>query len=72
MTTPADPSEGMVAGLNRIARAKGVRIDVFLGQVDTIVHGTTITTNAVLTGTAAPVGILITKGFRDILRRLDV
>lgn len=68
LTTPADPSEGMVAGLNRIARAKGVRIDVFLGQVDTIVHGTTITTNAVLTGTAAPVGILITKGFRDILR----
>lgn len=32
-----------------------------------ILHGTTVTTNALLTGTGARVGLLTTKGFRDIL-----
>ena len=32
-----------------------------------IVHGTTITTNAVLTGRGAKTGFLTTKGFRDVL-----
>ncbi len=32
-----------------------------------VVHGTTVVTNALLTGSLAPVGILITKGFRDLI-----
>ncbi len=42
-------------------------MDEFLREVDVIVHGTTITTNAVLTGNGAQTGFLTTKGFRDVL-----
>jgi N-methylhydantoinase A len=66
-TTPDDPTVGFFDGLERAARDAGITLGEFLEQVDTIVHGTTITTNAVLTGTGAKTGFLTTKGFRDIL-----
>ncbi|MGH6912120.1 MAG: hydantoinase/oxoprolinase family protein, partial [Geminicoccales bacterium] len=39
----------------------------YLSRVDLIVHGTTITTNAVITRRYAKTGYLTTKGFKDIL-----
>ena len=36
--------------------------------MEIIVHGTTVTTNAVLTGNVARTGLLTTKGFRDALQ----
>jgi N-methylhydantoinase A len=38
-----------------------------LQDVETIVHGTTITTNAALTGNGASTGFVTTRGFRDVL-----
>jgi N-methylhydantoinase A len=38
-----------------------------MSRIDLIVHGTTITTNAVITRRYAKTGYLTTKGFRDIL-----
>jgi N-methylhydantoinase A len=66
-TTPDDPTIGFFDGLEQAARDEGITLEQFLEQVDTIVHGTTITTNAVLTGAGAKTGFLTTKGFRDIL-----
>lgn len=66
-TTPADPSEGVLQGLAELARGEGRALRGFLGDVDAIVHGTTVTTNAVLTGNVARVGLLTTRGFRDAL-----
>ncbi len=66
-TTPADPSIGVFRGLEAMAAAKSVELTQFLARVRTIVHGTTITTNAVLTGRGAKTGFLTTKGFRDAL-----
>jgi N-methylhydantoinase A len=66
-TTPKDPSIGFFRGLEKAARDQSLSVDSFLGQVNSIVHGTTITTNAVLTGEGAPTGFLTTKGFRDVL-----
>ncbi|MCC7121844.1 MAG: hydantoinase/oxoprolinase family protein, partial [Gammaproteobacteria bacterium] len=43
-------------------------LDGFLRQVEIIVHGTTVTTNAVLTGRFARTGLLTTHGFRDALQ----
>jgi N-methylhydantoinase A len=66
-TTPQDPSVGFFNGLERAAADQKVSLDEFLSQVDAIVHGTTITTNAVITGDGAKTGFLTTKGFRDVL-----
>jgi len=66
-TTPADPSLGVFAALDQAAHDKESTVSEFLDQVESIVHGTTITTNAVLTGTGARTGFLTTRGFRDLL-----
>ena len=66
-TTPEDPSIGFFRGLEKAASQRGLQLDAFLQQVETIVHGTTITTNATLTGDGANSGFITTKGFRDVL-----
>jgi N-methylhydantoinase A len=65
-TVPASPDEGVLAGLTQLAERHG-GLNAYLSNVDMIVHGTTITTNAVLTRRYARTGYLTTKGFRDIL-----
>ncbi len=66
-TTPEQPEVGVVRGLQKIAATLGYDVPDFLGRVGVIVHGTTITTNAVLTGNGAKTALLTTKGFRDLL-----
>lgn len=66
-STPHDPSEGVVRGLGEIAGLLGVSESDFLSDVPLIVHGTTVTTNAVLTERGAKTGLLTTEGFRDVL-----
>ncbi|MCD6681469.1 MAG: hydantoinase/oxoprolinase family protein [Burkholderiaceae bacterium] len=68
LSTPDDPSRAVVQGLAELAEAEEQRLDGFLGQVDLVVHGTTVTTNAVLTGRTAKTGLLTTWGFRDALQ----
>jgi len=66
-STPQDPSIGTMKGLEEIATAEGSTLKDFLPNVEIIVHGTTITTNAIVTRTYAKTGLLTTKGFRDYL-----
>ncbi len=66
-STPHDPSEGVLRGLTEIAERLELTAGDFLACVPLIVHGTTVTTNAVLTGTGAKTGLLTTAGFRDVL-----
>jgi N-methylhydantoinase A len=66
-TTPSDPTIGLFNGLTKAADEAGLSLQEWLKQVETIVHGTTITTNAVLTGEGAITGFITTAGFRDIL-----
>ncbi len=69
LSTPDDPSIALVEGLREIGEkmAPGGDFSTFIGTVDTIVHGTTVTTNATLTHTGAVSGLLTTKGLRDAL-----
>ncbi|MDW5598188.1 hydantoinase/oxoprolinase family protein [Conexibacter stalactiti] len=67
-STPADPAAGVVNGLHTIAADLGIDVGALLAQTPVIVHGTTITTNALLTRTGARTGLLVTRGFRDTLR----
>ncbi len=67
LSTPDDPSIGLLNGLSEMAADLNISTDQFLGQVETIVHGTTVTTNAVLTYNGAKTGLLTTSGLRDAL-----
>jgi N-methylhydantoinase A len=66
-STPADPAVAVITGLEEIAAGLGLSVSDFLAQTEVIVHGTTVTTNAVLTRSGARTGLLATKGFRDAL-----
>jgi N-methylhydantoinase A len=66
-STPHDPSEGVLRGLGEIAERLELTQTEFLRDVPLIVHGTTVTTNAVLTERGAKTGLLTTEGFRDVL-----
>jgi N-methylhydantoinase A len=66
-STPGDPSLGLVTGLEEIASSAGSTLDAFLADVELIVHGTTVATNALLTRRGARTGLLCTRGFRDTL-----
>jgi N-methylhydantoinase A len=63
-STRPDQSEGFLAGLRAHAR---------LSELGTIVHGTTVGTNALLERKGARTGFITTQGFRDVpeMRRRD-
>ena len=67
LSTPEDPSIGLMNGLAEMAKSKGLSLEDFIKEVTTVVHGTTVTTNAVLTRKGAKTGLLTTKGMRDAL-----
>ena len=67
LSTPDDPSIGTMKGIGEMAQRRGLSISDFLKQVDVIVHGTTVTTNATLTYTGVKTGLLTTEGVRDAL-----
>ena len=62
-STPTDPSVGFMTGLAEILATNGVDAR----DVGHIFHGTTIATNSVLENRGAPVGLLVTEGFRYVL-----
>ncbi|MBI3148138.1 MAG: hydantoinase/oxoprolinase family protein [Betaproteobacteria bacterium] len=69
LSTPGDPSIAVVNGLTDIAAAQtpALSLEAFAASIDTIVHGTTVTTNATLTHTGAKSALLTTEGVRDAL-----
>jgi N-methylhydantoinase A len=67
LSTPHDPSEGFVQGLRELAQMAQMSFPDFLAQVDGIVHGTTVATNALLTLRGAKTALITTQGFRDAL-----
>ena len=67
LSTPADSSEGVLEGMGRMAESQGLSLEDFARDTRLIVHGTTVTTNAVLTRGGAATGLLTTEGVRDAL-----
>lgn len=63
LTTAEDPSQSIIAGVQRLLRESGTSAE----QIHSIVHGTTLITNTVLERTGAKVGLITTEGFRDIV-----
>jgi N-methylhydantoinase A len=63
LTTPEDPAGGFMAALERGLAEGGAGG----ADVAAVVHATTVATNALIEGRTARVGMLVTRGFRDIL-----
>ena len=63
LTTPEDPAVGALVGLRAIVAAHGAT----LADLEEIVHGTTLVTNAVIERKGARVGMLTTAGFGDVI-----
>ena len=64
LTTPEDPSIGALDGMLELLE----RVDVELGEIGHLVHGTTLVTNTIIERRGSKVGYLTTEGFRDILQ----
>ena len=62
-STPDAPGQAMVAGMGEICARAGVNP----AAIDAVFHGTTVATNAVLQHRGAAVGLITTKGFRDVV-----
>ncbi|NUM51902.1 MAG: hydantoinase/oxoprolinase family protein [Flavobacteriales bacterium] len=67
LSTPNDPSVGFINGIRELAEMNCIPFDTFIKLIDTIVHGTTVATNALLTLKGAKTALVTTKGFRDAL-----
>jgi N-methylhydantoinase A len=72
LSTPPDYVQGIIDVLKVAAEYYSKSLDEFMKSCSTLiggslVHGTTITTNAMLEGNVAKVGLICTKGQRDML-----
>ena len=63
-STPEDSSLGVLNGIARICDESGIDPQ----SVSRVMHGTTVATNAVLTGKGARVGLVTTEGYEDTLQ----
>src|SRR4051812_36665524 len=63
-STPSDQAVGVLNGIGQVCAAAGIE----LPEVAQGLHGTTVATNAILEGKGATVGLVTTKGFRQVLQ----
>ncbi len=62
-STPDDPSRALLVGLSALLEREGLRAT----DVGALMHGTTIGLNAIIQRRGARIGLIVTRGFRDIL-----
>ena len=63
-STPDDASIGVFNGIERVCDNAGINPN----KITSVMHGTTIATNTILTGTGAKVGLITTQGYRQVLQ----
>ena len=63
-STPADSSIGVMNGINRVCANAGIDAK----EIAQVMHGTTVATNTILTGDGARVGLVTTRGYRQVLQ----
>ena len=63
-STPEDSSQGVLNGIEKICRTAGIAPS----DITEVMHGTTVATNTVLTSSGALVGLVTTKGYKDVLQ----
>lgn len=63
LTTPTAPEDGVINGVGRALERAGIGA----GDVDIMIHGTTLATNALIERKGATTALITTEGFRDSL-----
>lgn len=63
LTNYAAPEQAILDGIVKVMARAGVE----LGQIDLVIHGTTLATNALIERRGAKTAFLTTKGFRDVI-----
>jgi N-methylhydantoinase A len=63
LSTPANYADGLLAGVSELAAAGRWALEA----IGTLLHGTTVATNAVLKKKGARTVLVTTAGFRDVL-----
>ena len=63
-TTPDDPSRGVLNGIGLLLQKSGVQA----GEVDAVIHGTTLVANALIERKGVRTALVTTDGFRDVLQ----
>jgi N-methylhydantoinase A len=63
LTTYPDPALGIMNGVHEILSNFSVKIQ----DIETLVHGTTLVTNAIIERKGAKTGFITTEGFEDVL-----
>ncbi|KRD72190.1 hydantoinase/oxoprolinase family protein [Ensifer sp. ENS10] len=63
LTDYSYPENAIVRGIRQVAELAGVE----LSEIDTVIHGTTLATNALIERRGARTAFITTKGFRDVI-----
>ncbi len=62
LTTPSDPTQGVMAGIQLAAAHYNLDLGEFLDRTDAFIHGSTIATNTIIQMNGAKVGHMATRG----------
>ncbi len=71
-STPPDFARGFLDVIDELAAAIGIQTGALLADTSYIVHGTTSTLNALVTGDVSRVGFLTTRGHADSIAIMNV
>ena len=71
-STPPNFAEGFLDAIDRLADELGLTVEALLGDTDYLVHGTTSTLNALVTGDVADIGFLTTRGHADSISIMNL
>ena len=71
-STPEDPSEAVINGINRISKAlskyDNLQVQLYDQSSIAVIHGSTVATNALLERKGATTALITTKGFKDVIQ----
>ncbi len=63
LTTYAAPEDAIIDAMQQVCEKAGIRAE----QIDQIIHGTTLATNALIERRGAKTALITTEGFRDVI-----